>query len=180
MPDELERLRNEAHWSKLRPTLWINAALGDYEKLGSWLHAQGVTEWEDTVAAVLLCADGYKKAYELLQKGMESLSEINDKLKQRVRDLEGWFEEVRRHYEHVFPDRPWDAGPCEQRTIMLLEKLTNDNKGLREALKKAKETRPTDDSWTDREWRVFQLDLRDWEAAIDAALAAYDATEKKP
>jgi hypothetical protein len=94
--------------------------------------------------------DGYRKSYELMQKGMESQCELMDGLKQQVRqqtveleksrvrigDLERAWSEVREMYEHQFPDRPWGACPPEQRTGMLLSKLTHKLEGLRDLAKR--------------------------------------------
>jgi hypothetical protein len=57
-PSELERVEEEAECERCRGRhAWVESALRDYERLAAWLRANGVAEWEDTVAAVLELAD---------------------------------------------------------------------------------------------------------------------------
>lgn len=56
----------------------------------------------------------------------------------KVRDHEKMWQNVADNYNHMFPDRPWNACPHDDRTIMYVFALIDENKRLREALTKEK------------------------------------------
>jgi len=86
-----------------------------------------IDELRQQLQAAQAEADREWQRHQETWKMTKTLATERDELKaqlaaaqEQVRDYEKAWEAVRSVYEHMFPDRPWNSCPPEQRTLMLL------------------------------------------------------------